>query len=183
MLIVQNKKTFRNGFTLVELIIVISIIAVLSTIGISTYSSIQQNSRNAKRKADLKEIKTALEQYFSVNGAYPTSAGNWRGTCSDFGSYGDTGATGYIPGIAPAYMAKLPRDPRESKVNTSSASSSCATTAASNCYLYRSNGTDYKILAHCSPEGTMSSNDSFYDPLRSVWAWQVSSSANAYNNY
>ena len=171
----------KKGFTLVELIIVISIVAVLSTIGISSYTNIQQNSRNVKRKSDLKEIKTALEQYYSTNGSYPSSGGLWLGTCSTYGSRADTGATGYIPNLAPSFMSKLPRDPRESKVNPTSAQAGCTTNAGSSCYLYYSTGTDYKVLAHCSPEGTMTTQDTFYDPVRPIHAWQVSSSATSLN--
>lgn len=167
-----------KAFTLVELIIVISIIALLSTIGITTYSSVQKDARNIRRKADLKEMKTALEAYKAKNGDYPTTAGAWYGTCANYGSHSDSGGTGYIPNLATEFIPKLPRDPRESKSNSSSAVAGCGTVAGAreNCYLYRSNGTDYKLLAHCTPEGALSQNDAFLDIGRTSHAWQVSSS-------
>ncbi len=186
-----------NAFTLVELIIVISIVALLSTIGITTYSSVQKDARNVRRKADLKEMKTALEAYKAKNSDYPPTVGlaacpdsatvgdgDWCGICTTYnvdGTNTDTGASGYIPGLAPEFIPKLPRDPRESKINSSSAYPLCTTDAGSNCYIYNSNGTDYKLLAYCTPEGTMSSNDPYYDSARPDFAWQVTSSFGAFS--
>jgi general secretion pathway protein G len=168
---------FKKGFTLVELIIVISIVALLSTIGITTYSSVQKDARNIRRKADLKELKTALEAYKAKNSDYPTTANAWFGTCATYGSYSDTGAGGYIPNLAPEFIPKLPRDPRESKGNSSSANQPGCSTAASNCYLYRSNGTDYKLMAHCTPEGVISTADPYYNALNySAYTYQLTSS-------
>ncbi len=56
-------KSFNNpsGFTLVELLVVISIIAILSVIGITVYSSVQKNARDARRRGDIDSIAMALE--------------------------------------------------------------------------------------------------------------------------
>ncbi len=76
MLSLKNKKKHQSGFTLLELLVVIGIIAVLAVIGISSYSTAQKKSRDAKRRSDLKTIQTALEQYYSICGfRYPTPAG------------------------------------------------------------------------------------------------------------
>ncbi|MDO8619686.1 MAG: prepilin-type N-terminal cleavage/methylation domain-containing protein [Candidatus Daviesbacteria bacterium] len=50
-----------NGFTLVELLVVISIIAVLSVIGITIFSGVQKNARDARRRGDIDAIAKALE--------------------------------------------------------------------------------------------------------------------------
>jgi len=61
------------GFTLLELIVVIAIISILSTIGINSFTAAQRRSRDAKRMTDIREIQTALEQYYSICGyLYPT---------------------------------------------------------------------------------------------------------------
>lgn len=49
------------GFTLVELMVVISIIAILSLIGLTLYNTTIRNSRDARRKGDIDAIASALE--------------------------------------------------------------------------------------------------------------------------
>lgn len=61
----------RRGFTLIELLVVVSIIAILSAVGLSTFTSAQRKARDARRRADLKEIQNALEQYYITNSTYP----------------------------------------------------------------------------------------------------------------
>ncbi len=59
-------KTINNpqGFTLLELLIAVSILAVLSVIGFAVFNSAQKNSRDARRKADVEAISKALENDF-----------------------------------------------------------------------------------------------------------------------
>src|SRR6267143_3174885 len=61
----------RPGFTLVELLVVIFIIALLITLLLGVVHLAQNKSRIAKTKADLAAIATALEQYHSDFRAYP----------------------------------------------------------------------------------------------------------------
>lgn len=60
------------GFTLVELLIVISIIGILSSITVVSVGSVRQMARDSKRLADIKQLQTALELYFNRVGGYPT---------------------------------------------------------------------------------------------------------------
>ena len=62
--------TAKKGFTLIELMIAISIVAVLATIGMVMYSSTQSTARDAKRKGDLEDIKSALFLYKAANGSF-----------------------------------------------------------------------------------------------------------------
>ena len=72
------KKNFfyRQGFTLLEILVVIGIIAVLAGMGAVSYSTAQKKARDAKRKVDLGAIKNAMEQYYMLcNGLYPQTEG------------------------------------------------------------------------------------------------------------
>lgn len=51
----------KQGFTLVELLVVVTIIAILATIGIVIFTDAQKNARDARRKADIDAIAKALE--------------------------------------------------------------------------------------------------------------------------
>lgn len=58
---------------MIEIMVVVTIIAVLTTIGIISYSSTQKKARDGKRKADLEQLRSALVLYRTDNGVYPTS--------------------------------------------------------------------------------------------------------------
>ena len=53
-----------KGFTMIELLVVISIIAVLTTIAISTFAGVQAKGRDARRRAEIDEIRKAMELYY-----------------------------------------------------------------------------------------------------------------------
>ena len=75
------KNFFQFGFTLLELLVVISIIGVLVVMGTFSYSTAQKKARDAERKGDLRGIGQALEQYYSVCGnVYPALSGNLTGS-------------------------------------------------------------------------------------------------------
>lgn len=64
----------KRGFSLIELLIVITIIAVLIGAGTVSWTNAQQKGRDAKRKSDLKAVQQALEVYFQTNGKYPDNS-------------------------------------------------------------------------------------------------------------
>lgn len=69
----DSRKSSRHGFTLLEMLVVIGVIAILITLGIASYSTVQKKSRDARRKGDLKTISNGLESYYSICGFnYPT---------------------------------------------------------------------------------------------------------------
>lgn len=61
----------RRGFTIVELLIVIVVVAILAAISIVAYSGIQQRARDARRLSDIQMINKAILSYYAVNGRYP----------------------------------------------------------------------------------------------------------------
>lgn len=79
----RNKEKIRNkgGFTLVELLISVSIIAILGVILVVNFSSAQKSGRDQRRISDLKAVQNAAEQFYLLNGSkYPTSvAVGWTG--------------------------------------------------------------------------------------------------------
>lgn len=87
-----------QGFTLIELLVTATIIIILTTIGLVSYSQALQGSRNARRKADLEIVRQALILYKADNGYYPDT--NYAGLSSGGAALG----TGYI--------ASLPTDPK-----------------------------------------------------------------------
>src|SRR5882757_4414165 len=65
-------KKRNQGFTIVELLIVIVVIGILAALVITTYAGIQAKARNSKRQTDVQDIQTQLEAYFQTNGNYPS---------------------------------------------------------------------------------------------------------------
>lgn len=61
----------KSGFTLIELVIVFAIIGILSGLVMTNLTSVIQKSRDGQRKADLRQIQSALEIYRSDQGSYP----------------------------------------------------------------------------------------------------------------
>ena len=61
----------KLGFTLIELLVVIAIIGILIAVSTSSYITTLKQSRDAKRKTDLEQIRQALETYRSEIGHYP----------------------------------------------------------------------------------------------------------------
>jgi len=61
----------KRGFTLVELLVSATIIALLAGIGVASFSALSKQSRDSRRKADLENLRSALELYRSDNDYYP----------------------------------------------------------------------------------------------------------------
>jgi len=63
----------RKGFTLIELLIVVVIIGILAAIAIPKFANTKQKAYQASMKADLRNLVTAEEAYFSDSLKYTTS--------------------------------------------------------------------------------------------------------------
>ena len=67
----RNRVTGERGFTLIELVVVASILVTLATIGIVQYKNAVIRSREAVLKTDLFHMRDAIDQYYADKGQYP----------------------------------------------------------------------------------------------------------------
>lgn len=84
------KKTV-NGFTLVELLVVISIIGVLATLVLVSFGPVQKQTRDTQRKSDIRQYQNSLENFATKgNGLFPsrTAAVDASGLCATLGISG-----------------------------------------------------------------------------------------------
>ncbi|MCX8008338.1 MAG: hypothetical protein N3A54_01400, partial [Patescibacteria group bacterium] len=83
------------------MLVVVSIIVLLTGIGVSSYTTVSRRSRDARRLNDLEQIRSALEMYRAANGYYPNvGSGSW------------TNVSNLRNLLVPTYMQKIPSDPR-----------------------------------------------------------------------
>lgn len=104
----------QKGFTLIELMVVISIIGVLSTIAMTSLNGARAKARDARRKNDLEQISLAMEQYYSDHGTYQVAGSGYDGcSCGWFNSQdGSHYAKSVGNGLKEAgYFTVVPRDP------------------------------------------------------------------------
>ena len=64
-----------RGFTLMELLITVGILAILAAIAIPSYSAYVVRGQRASAKVVLLQTAQSLERYYTANGAYLTNAG------------------------------------------------------------------------------------------------------------
>lgn len=70
----------KSGFTIVELLIVIVVIAILASISVVAYTGMRERANDSKRLSDANGIIKALNVYYAQHGSYPghTSGGSWE---------------------------------------------------------------------------------------------------------
>lgn len=118
----------KRGFTLIELMIVMAVIAILIGITLPRFKGMQDEGNIAKVKGELRTLQTAVESYYIHNSnAYPT----------------DTSAVAFqtaLAGATPSIVTSVPTDP----FSSSSAD-----------YVYVLGGTNDKnwIIYSAGPDG------------------------------
>ena len=96
----------ESGFTIVELLVVIVVIAILASISVVSYNGIQQRARDSARDSAVRSLKLALEVYKSDFNQYPIAGANPNS------GYLITGLTS---SLVPTYISKIPDDPDTTK--------------------------------------------------------------------
>jgi prepilin-type N-terminal cleavage/methylation domain-containing protein len=108
------KSLYRKGFTLIEVLVVISIVGILSTIIYASFGDARNDARNKAIQAELKNVQLALELYKAQNGRYP-EANTLCHTVHAFPLPGyieaDSNACGanlLVPDLVPDFISELP---------------------------------------------------------------------------
>lgn len=89
-------KNKNQGFSLIEILVVISIIGLLASFVLIALNSARGKSRDSKRLSEAAQVHTALELFFSEHGGYPS------------GTAGQIASGGLIPNI----ITQIPTAPR-----------------------------------------------------------------------
>lgn len=86
-----------QGFTLIELVVVVTLIVVLAAIGLSTYTLSVRRAKEAVLREDLFRMKDAIDQFYADKGTYPP----------DLASL-----------VTDGYMRQIPKDPMTESADT-----------------------------------------------------------------
>lgn len=102
----------KKGFTLMELLIVMAILGILITVGLTSYKSVQMKSRDSRRKNDLRQIASALEVYYNDKAKYPGDDGLGAIVgCGTNDAQTCTCGSAMLDKNSVMYMPELPCDP------------------------------------------------------------------------
>ncbi len=146
MLFVDNcmhRKYTLFGFSLIELLVAISIIGILVAIATASYTEARKQTRDKTRQAELKELQLAIEAYRAQYGRYPAMGCGVTSGAVGPGPFSGPWATGgceeYIVGLVPDFIEALPKDPIYEYETDKG-------------YFYISTGAYYKVVNHISVE-------------------------------
>lgn len=103
----------QSGFTIVELLIVIVVIAILAAISIVAYNGIQERARDSQRAQDVKTIAKAMELFYTDKGYYPNSTTYTPGSATINSSWATTADVSWanLENQLKPYLSGLPKDP------------------------------------------------------------------------
>jgi prepilin-type N-terminal cleavage/methylation domain-containing protein len=116
--LLNTRRASLMGFTLIELLVVISIIGILASFSVVSLNGARVKARDAKRKADMSQMRVAIYLYYDDNLSYPR-CGSWDEDLEDFGATADcynTTLTNALINQSKPYMSELPIDPKETGI-------------------------------------------------------------------
>lgn len=157
----------KKAFTIVELLVVISIISILLSIGIYSVTAARKRSRDTERKSDLQSIQVALESYKSNKKQYPNTQTNPMSDGGVENIYTDPGCVDvtnttlqnpWIPELAQGgFISNIPKDPNPKN------QAKPGNNRKLNCYMYQSDGKKYLLSAWGTVESqTINDNNDFF---------------------
>lgn len=124
-----NRK--QQGFTIVELLIVIVVIGILAALVITTFTGIQRKARDTERQTDIKALHGQLEAYYAQYGYYPG-----LGELNTTTLAGLDGDALTAPNSTTAVDAATPTTAKYQYAPTQADGTSACTTALENCATY-----------------------------------------------
>ena len=86
-----------RGFTLIEVLIVITLVTILASVGLATYTNSVRRSREAVLREDLFRMRDAIDQYYADKNKYPS-------TLQDL--------------VSDGYLREIPKDPITDSADT-----------------------------------------------------------------
>jgi general secretion pathway protein G len=100
----KNSSRLRDarGFSLLEVMVVIAIIALLSSVLLAAWNSAKEKAQDARRITELKQLKIAVELYRTDHGHYPRESE---------GANGKIGEGSGLDAMLAPYMTAIPSDP------------------------------------------------------------------------
>lgn len=149
----QYRSHAASGYTLIELMVVISIVGLLATFAIIGLGSIGPKTRDAKRLHDIKQIQNALNYYYFDHNAYPvgTYDSRFEDQWAEFSAF-----------FVPAYMKSVPIDPK----NRGGDGAMCDDCGE---YYYQSfTGENYHLATYLAVDGSNTVGSNEYGPYYSV---------------
>ena len=141
-----------KGFTLIEILVVIAIIGILSSVVLSALNDARKRGNDARRLADIHSVQTALELYRDANGFYPAYVGADTRESSCFSGGNGSDAVGQWTSalsvlVTQKYLSALPADPQN------------------NGTIGGTNNPDFCYTYHIAPVGNTSSYDACKDKV------------------
>jgi general secretion pathway protein G len=118
----KRRRHNQDGFTLIEIMVVILILGLLATIVVQSLRGATDKAKRTKAQADIAGFKTGLDRYYLDNGYYPTTDQGLQALISP-------PTTGRVPANyeTGGYIQNIPKDPWGSP------------------YLYQSDGNSYVL--------------------------------------
>src|SRR5277367_4883258 len=102
----RSSRHSQNGFSCIEIFVVILVVGLLATIVIHSLTGASDKAKRTKARADMAALKKALDRYYVDNGYYPTTDQGLRALVTP-------PTNGILPLVyySGGYVERIPKDP------------------------------------------------------------------------